>query len=222
MQSRISSVLAIGLMSVLGLGAPHLVLRQYAMTRQSRARSRARKALSTNRAQGDMPLPSLGRIDPTHDASRCGYRAAAPTCGSGLHRQFRWSPTTLREIPLEASPAAKAASYAATSAVKTAELIGAGARNCRGSSISASKHGFTGAAESGSGNDSRRPAQWCAAAGDAGEGVRDAGELGALLRPQRECGRPRAGACRHGGCSCPRARSSTARWKPPSIQRCPA
>ena len=61
-QSRISSVLAIGLMSVLGLG----MLTWYyasAITRQSRARQSA-QALSTNRAQGDAPLPSLGRIDP--------------------------------------------------------------------------------------------------------------------------------------------------------------
>src|SRR5260370_7535368 len=61
-QSRISSVLAIGLMSVLGLG----MLTWYyanAITRQSRARQSA-QTLSTNPAQGDSPLPSLRRIDP--------------------------------------------------------------------------------------------------------------------------------------------------------------
>jgi type IV secretion system protein VirB10 len=61
-QSRVGSVLAVGLMSVLGLG----MLTWYytnAITRQSRARQSA-QAASTNRAQGEMSLPSLGRIDP--------------------------------------------------------------------------------------------------------------------------------------------------------------
>jgi type IV secretion system protein VirB10 len=61
-QSRVSNVLAIGLMSILGLGS----LAWYyanAMMRQGRAKQSA-QASSTSRAQGDMPLPSLGRIDP--------------------------------------------------------------------------------------------------------------------------------------------------------------
>lgn len=61
-QSRVSNVLAIALMSVLGLGS----LAWYyanAMMRQGRAKQSA-QAASTSRAQGDMPLPSLGRIDP--------------------------------------------------------------------------------------------------------------------------------------------------------------
>jgi type IV secretion system protein VirB10 len=60
-ESRVSSVLAMGLMTVLGLS----MLTWYyanAMTRQTRARQSA-QALSTNRAQGEMPLPSLGKID---------------------------------------------------------------------------------------------------------------------------------------------------------------
>jgi type IV secretion system protein VirB10 len=61
-QSRVSNVLAIGLMSVLGLGT----LTWYyanAMMRQGRAKENAQSA-SAKRAQGDMPLPSLGRIGP--------------------------------------------------------------------------------------------------------------------------------------------------------------
>jgi type IV secretion system protein VirB10 len=83
-QSRISSVLAIGLMSVLGLG----MLTWYyanAFTRDSRARQSAQTA-STNRASGDSALPSLGRIDPP----------APPPQSS--------EPITLHEIPLEPSP----------------------------------------------------------------------------------------------------------------------
>ena len=61
-QSRMSNILAIGLMSVLGLG---LLTWYYAnaLTRQSRTRQSA-QAVSTKRAQEDMPLPSLGRIFP--------------------------------------------------------------------------------------------------------------------------------------------------------------
>jgi len=114
-QSRISSFLAIGLMSVLGLG----MLTWYyanAMTRQSRARQSAR-TLSTSRAQGDMPLPSLGRIDPpppppgpAFDATRFSPldSPAAPL-----------NPTSLREIPLEASPPP----VAGASAPKTPEEL---------------------------------------------------------------------------------------------------
>ena len=101
LQSRISSLLAIGLMSILGLG----MLTWYyanAMTRQSRARHDAR-TLSTSRAQGDMPLPSLGRIDPPSPPPGAAFDAGRfspldPPPATPLN------PTTLREIPLEASP----------------------------------------------------------------------------------------------------------------------
>jgi type IV secretion system protein VirB10 len=61
-QSRISNVLAIGLMCVLGLGS----LAWYyanALTRQDRIKQQA-AAASAGRAQGDMPLPSLGHVGP--------------------------------------------------------------------------------------------------------------------------------------------------------------
>ena len=62
LHSRLSSVLAMTLMSVLGLGS---LTWYYAntMTGQSRARQSAQRA-SASRAQGEMALPSLGRIDP--------------------------------------------------------------------------------------------------------------------------------------------------------------
>lgn len=61
MQARVSSAMAVGLMSVLGLG----ILAWYysrAITRQAHAQQSAQTA-SRSRAQGDAPLPSLGRID---------------------------------------------------------------------------------------------------------------------------------------------------------------
>jgi type IV secretion system protein VirB10 len=88
-QSRVSNVLAIGLMSVLGLGS----LTWYyanAMMRQGRAKQSA-AAASVSRAQGDMPLPSLGRIDtPPPDMPQ----EQPPTM------------QTLTEIPLAPSPPA--------------------------------------------------------------------------------------------------------------------
>lgn len=60
MSSRISSILAITLMSALGLG---LLIWYYANTisRQTDARHNAQE-LARHRAQGDQPLPSLGRL----------------------------------------------------------------------------------------------------------------------------------------------------------------
>jgi len=62
LQSRASSIIAVGLMSALGLG----MLAWYysrAITRQTQIQQSA-QAASKSRAQGDAPLPSLGRIDP--------------------------------------------------------------------------------------------------------------------------------------------------------------
>jgi type IV secretion system protein VirB10 len=110
-QSRISNVLAIGLMSVLGLG----MLTWYyanAMTRQSRARQSV-QAASAKRTQGDMPLPSLGRIDPPPAAAE---RRPQPQDQPPLAP----SATTLREIPL--APAPSNAAYGAPP-VKTAAQL---------------------------------------------------------------------------------------------------
>jgi type IV secretion system protein VirB10 len=62
LQSRVSNLLAMGLMSTLGVG---LLGWYYVHTfaRQSDAR-RAAQTASRNQAAGEMPLPSLGKIDP--------------------------------------------------------------------------------------------------------------------------------------------------------------
>jgi type IV secretion system protein VirB10 len=89
-QSRVSNVLAIGLMSVLGLG----MLTWYyanALTRQSHTRQSA-QSLSTKRASGEVPLPSLGRIDP-------------PAAPIDAESPASLAPTPLREIPLQITPA---------------------------------------------------------------------------------------------------------------------
>jgi type IV secretion system protein VirB10 len=61
-QSRVSNILALGLMSILGLGSLSWYYAN-ALLRPARARESA-QAASAKRAEGDMPLPSLGRIDP--------------------------------------------------------------------------------------------------------------------------------------------------------------
>lgn len=98
MQSRISNFLAIGLMSVLGLG----MLTWYyanAMTRTTRARQTAQSA-STKKASGDMPLPSIGRIDPPRPLPD------APVASSGAlgAQSAAVGATTLQEIPLDPTP----------------------------------------------------------------------------------------------------------------------
>ncbi len=93
-QSRISNLLAIGLMSVLGLG----MLTWYyanAMTRQSHVRASARASSAKQAQSGDAPLPSLGRIDPPVVEKPPDL---APQTAAMLT-------TPLREIPLETAPA---------------------------------------------------------------------------------------------------------------------
>jgi type IV secretion system protein VirB10 len=106
-QSRVSSILAIGLMSLLGLG----MLTWYyanAFTRQSRARQGAQMQ-STSHAQGEMPLPSLGRIDPP---------------SPGLPSSPVWlSPTTLPEIPLDVSQLKSTGGGPSTPPPKSAEQL---------------------------------------------------------------------------------------------------
>ena len=100
MQSRISSLLAIGLMSALGLG---LLVWYYAnaVTRQSRVRQSA-EALSVSRAQGEMALPGLGRIGPPLPPPPALDATTLPPPGPSS--PVPMGAATLREIPLEVSP----------------------------------------------------------------------------------------------------------------------
>ena len=66
-QSRVGNALAAGLMTILGLGA---LAWYYAHTfaRHSHARQLA-QSTAASRAQGEMPLPSLGKIEPPRSAA---------------------------------------------------------------------------------------------------------------------------------------------------------
>jgi type IV secretion system protein VirB10 len=99
-QSRISNLLAIGLMSVLGLG----MLTWYyanAMTRTSRVRESA-QAASTKTASGDLPLPSIGRIDPPKPVTDENSVFSSGVLGG---QSAALTATSLPEIPLGPSPA---------------------------------------------------------------------------------------------------------------------
>jgi type IV secretion system protein VirB10 len=102
-QSRLSSVLALSLMSFLGIGS---LTWYYAnsMTRQSRERQSAQNAAASH-AQGDAALPSIGRIDPPPPPplppiSDVIMPAPPPEDGSAP-----LAATTLTEIPLTQTPA---------------------------------------------------------------------------------------------------------------------
>jgi type IV secretion system protein VirB10 len=157
-QSRISSILAVGLMSVLGLA----MLTWYyanAITRQSRARQSA-QTLSTNRAQGEAPLPSLGRIDPPPPSA---FDSAPLPPPDPVASSILLNPVTLREIPLDASPAAGA--YGPPP--KTAEQLTL-ERQLSGVAYSA---------------QSAPPAVAGVGVPPSSAGPQEPGELGALLRP---------------------------------------
>jgi len=92
-QSRVSSALAAGLMTALGVGALTWYY-AHTFTRHAHGRELAQSA-AANRAQGEMPLPSLGRIEPPRSAA---VVPAVPT----------QRPTQAPELPLAEAPDAEA------------------------------------------------------------------------------------------------------------------
>jgi type IV secretion system protein VirB10 len=101
LQSRLSRVLALSLMSALGLGSLTWYY-AHSMTGQSRARQSAQSA-SVSRAQGDTALPSIGRIDPPPPPPVPAMDVIVPADVSE-DRPASVSPTTLTEIPLGRAP----------------------------------------------------------------------------------------------------------------------
>ena len=102
MQSRLSNVLAVSLMTVLGLGT---LIWYYAnnASRQTRIRNNI-QSTAANHAAGDTVLPSLGRIDPPLPAALDGPPALDPPSMSAPDRAAMTA-TTLPEIPLATSAA---------------------------------------------------------------------------------------------------------------------
>jgi type IV secretion system protein VirB10 len=100
-QSRLSSVLALSLMSFLGIGS---LTWYYAnsMTRQSRERRSAQNESATH-AQGDAVLPSIGRIDPPPPPPPPALDVIMPAPPPD-DRSVPLAATTLSEIPLTQTP----------------------------------------------------------------------------------------------------------------------
>jgi type IV secretion system protein VirB10 len=157
-QSRVSNVLAISLMSVLGLG----MLTWYyanAMTRQSRARQSV-QAASARRAQGDMPLPSLGRIDPPPAAAeRPPPQQDQPA--------LALSAATLREIPLAPAPSNVASGAPPVKTAAQLEL----------------ERQLSGAVFSPQSSPTPASAPTSSASFPPGADLKEPGELSALIRP---------------------------------------
>jgi type IV secretion system protein VirB10 len=95
-QSRVSSLLAAGLMITLGLSALAWYY-AHALTRVTHARQQAQSA-ATSRAQGEMPLPSLGRIEPPMTVVAS---VATPT---PLDRSLELAPADAHAEPLPRDP----------------------------------------------------------------------------------------------------------------------
>jgi type IV secretion system protein VirB10 len=94
LQSRVSSLMAVGLMSVLGLG----MLAWYysrAITRQTHAQLNAQEA-AKSRVQGDVALPSIGRI-------------VAPRLGAARDTVVEGAQSNLQTVAVEPIPEAVAA-----------------------------------------------------------------------------------------------------------------
>jgi type IV secretion system protein VirB10 len=177
-QSRVSNVLAIGLMSVLGLGS----LAWYyagAMMRQGRVKEGA-QAASTKRAQGDMPLPSLGRIDPVPPESlQDRPPPAAPPLSEILVEQSRTG--TSNGVPPPKTPAQLAleremsgAVFSPRGAIQASGMVAVDAPLAAGFAVG---DGVNGSGRYGG------PAGTGAPGGGGGSGVPGGGELAALLRP---------------------------------------
>ena len=117
-QSRVSSALAAGLMTVLGVGALSWYY-AHTFTRRSHARELA-QSTAVNRAQGEMPLPSLGKIEPPRYAALPGStpplsRVTAPA----------------KELPLAEAPDREARGSAAAAVAVPAGASGAPSQTSR-------------------------------------------------------------------------------------------
>jgi type IV secretion system protein VirB10 len=107
MQSRLSNLLALSLMTLLGLGA---LVWYYAnnASRQTRIRNNIQSAAAKH-ASGDTVLPGLGRIDPPASFMPHEIDAPLPSDAPPVSAPERLAATTLPEIPLAANTAAYAA-----------------------------------------------------------------------------------------------------------------
>lgn len=164
LQSRVSNVLAVGLLSVLAVGflAWYYI---HTFTTQREARQAAQSS-SRGKAQGDMPLPSLGPIEPPRLESSVLESALGPAPDE--------PPEGIPEAWLQPAEDPPAANVPASPSVKTADEL-------------ALERKLAGAAFSRSANSSASPPAVIAKGGldDGLQGEPEAGssEITALLKP---------------------------------------
>jgi type IV secretion system protein VirB10 len=103
-QSRVSNILAISLMSVLGLG---MLTWYYANAIARQSHSRQAIEAQSKRATSEAPLPSLGRIAPPVLAppSASAVSPGLAALAAPAYPPPDLPPTPLHEIPLEVTPA---------------------------------------------------------------------------------------------------------------------
>ncbi len=205
LQSRASSVFACALMITLGVGALSWYY-AHALTRQTHARQAA-QATSASRAQGEMPLPALGPIEPVVSAARAEAAPAAAALPEAREPAVADPPSEPASAPLMAvgpgaalphTPAQVARDRRLSGLVFTREaaLSGRGARHAP-----------------------RVPSVASPPVQPQRTQPEPAGALAALLQPAPTAAAP------HGSCpmrifSCPRVPSSTAPWRRRSIRPC--
>ena len=85
-QSRVSSFLAAGLMIALGVGGLSWYYAN-ALGRQSRAREAA-ASVTTNKAQGDAPLPPLGGVEAPHPVPSAPFPVQGADINSFARNQY--------------------------------------------------------------------------------------------------------------------------------------
>ena len=201
MQSRVSNLLAIGLMSLLGLG----MLTWYyanAMTRQSRARQSA-QALSTNRAQGEMPSAQPG---PDRSA---GAPARSAATGSGAACRRRSPARRFRcDLRFLCEPA-PAIGVSGAPQPKTAEQL-------------ALERQLSGAVYSTQGSIADRGGRGRPRRRRLPTGAARARRFGGIAAARRQRRGARASAADAAPVAAQGRISSIARWKRPSIRRCRA
>ncbi|MGD0491823.1 MAG: type IV secretion system protein VirB10 [Steroidobacteraceae bacterium] len=171
-QSRLSSVLALSLMSVLGIGSLTWYY-AHSMTRQSRARQSAQSA-SMSRAQGDAALPSIGRIDPPPPPPVPALDVIMPV-DPAADRSAPLAATTLTEIPL--SPGTSGGVYGAPPPPTPEQL--AQARQLSGAVFS---NGSAGAAPASSASTAAPTMGYGLPSAAPSAGSSEPGELAPLLR----------------------------------------
>jgi type IV secretion system protein VirB10 len=167
MQARVSNILAAALMIALGVGALTWYY-AHALTRQSHARAAAQSTVQ-NRAQGEMPLPPLGRIVPPPAAvpEAVPSPAEAPLLEAPAPVSLPTAPNAAASLAPALSPAAVARERRGGGAVFTRAADSAATPGAP----AATDGGAAAAAASGTRESAR-------AASEAGEGA-----LSSLLRP---------------------------------------